>query len=103
MYAGKIVERAPTAELFSRPLHPYTIGLIAARPTPGASRSVPLRTIPGMVPLPHNFPSGCRFHPRCAYAQFPRCQTEPAELREVTPGHFVRCHFAGELDVPQNH
>ena len=103
MYAGKIVERAPTAELFSRPLHPYTIGLIAARPTPGASRSVPLRTIPGMVPLPNNFPSGCRFHPRCAYAQFPRCQTEPAELREVTPGHFVRCHFAGELNVPHNH
>ncbi len=106
MYAGKIVETAPASTLFTRPMHPYTIGLLAARPD-GAARG-PLRTIPGMVPPPREFPAGCRFHPRCRYARLgpqaggtaPDCSGEPPELREVEPGHFVRCHYAERLESP---
>jgi oligopeptide/dipeptide ABC transporter ATP-binding protein len=99
MYAGQIVERAAAAELFARPLHPYTIGLLAARPEPGrhGTGREPLRTIPGMVPPAWAFPAGCRFHPRCGYRRPGDCDARTAELREVTPGHFVRCHYAGEL------
>ena len=97
MYAGRIVEQAPAAELFSRPLHPYTIGLLAARPDADRRGSGPLTTIPGMVPPPQEFPNGCRFHPRCGYAQQPRCAAEVPPLRELRPGHFVRCHFAEEI------
>ena len=97
MYAGRIVERAPAAELFARPRHPYTIGLLAARPATGGDVTIPLRTIPGMVPAPQNFPTGCRFHPRCAYASLPHCSLEMPELREISSGHFVRCHYAESL------
>ena len=98
MYAGRIVEQASAVELFSRPLHPYTIGLLQARPNVDARDSGPLATIPGMVPPPQEFPSGCRFHPRCSHAQEPQCNVEPPSLREVSPGHFVRCHFAEEIN-----
>ena len=104
MYAGRIVERAPAARLFAQPRHPYTIGLLAARPGRGGPRG-PLRTIPGMVPPPQAFPSGCRFHPRCGYARVPAgpagvptdCTGVVPQLREVAPGHFVRCHHAEDL------
>jgi oligopeptide/dipeptide ABC transporter ATP-binding protein len=115
MYAGRIVERAPAARLFARPLHPYTIGLLAARPQPGAA-GPRLRTIPGSVPSPREFPAGCRFHPRCAYARrdvrppgagtLPPCAATAdcavamPDLREIEPGHFVRCHYAGALGPP---
>ena len=98
MYAGRIVEQASAVELFSRPLHPYTIGLLQARPNVDARDSGPLATIPGMVPPPQDFPSGCRFHPRCSHAREPQCNVEPPSLREVSPGHFVRCHFAEEIN-----
>ena len=112
MYAGKIVERAPAAELVARPLHPYTIGLLAARPgvesrstdqREGKNRP-PLRTIPGMVPAPQSFPTGCRFHPRCGHARLGGgpgdCAATLQELREIEPGHLVRCHYAGDLGQP---
>jgi peptide/nickel transport system ATP-binding protein len=99
MYAGQIVERAPAAELFANPLHPYTIGLLAARPEHRSGSGEPLAAIPGMVPQPRDFPGGCRFHPRCGFTREPRCAAEPPPLRELLPGHFVRCHFAGELDA----
>jgi oligopeptide/dipeptide ABC transporter ATP-binding protein len=105
MYAGRIVERAAAAELFARPLHPYTIGLLAARPGGGGRAAGPLRTIPGMVPAPQDFPAGCRFHPRCAYARLGGgsgdCAAATPELREIEPGHFVRCHHAGDLGEPR--
>ena len=98
MYAGRIVEQASAVELFSRPLHPYTIGLLRARPNVDARDRSPLATIPGMVPPPQDFPSGCRFHPRCSHAREPQCKLDPPALREVSPGHFVRCHFAEEIN-----
>jgi peptide/nickel transport system ATP-binding protein len=115
MYAGRIVERAPAETLFRRPLHPYTIGLLAARPDPdlvssrgdGTSARPRLTTIPGMVPPPQHFPTGCRFHPRCGYArgatdaEGPACAAAVPELRELEPGHFVRCHYAGSLGEPR--
>jgi oligopeptide/dipeptide ABC transporter ATP-binding protein len=101
MYAGKIVEQAPAAELFARPLHPYTIGLLAARPEHRTGTGEPLAAIPGMVPQPRDFPAGCRFHPRCPFAREPRCTAEPPELRALAPGHLVRCHHAGELGPPR--
>jgi oligopeptide/dipeptide ABC transporter ATP-binding protein len=99
MYAGKIVEQASADELFANPLHPYTIGLLAARPESARAAGQRLTTIPGAVPPPQHFPSGCRFHPRCSYFKEPRCSAEMPELREITPGHFVRCHEAGQLEA----
>jgi len=96
MYASKVVEYAPVEEVFSRPLHPYTRGLFGSRPAPGKSKTERLTTIPGMVPSPLRFPAGCKFHPRCAEVE-DRCQTEEPELREIVPGHWARCHLAGEL------
>ena len=99
MYAGRIVERAPARELFARPLHPYTIGLLEARPDPRTGRSGPLCTIPGMVPPPTRFPAACRFHPRCSRIRTgpgadPDCAAVPPALEELLPGHLVRCHYA---------
>jgi oligopeptide/dipeptide ABC transporter ATP-binding protein len=97
MYASKVVERAAVAELFARPLHPYTVGLFQSRPEPGKSKTEKLTTIPGMVPSPLRFPAGCKFHPRCAFAQ-DICRLEEPALLEIAPGHLARCHFAGQLD-----
>jgi peptide/nickel transport system ATP-binding protein len=99
MYASKVVEYAPVRELFVNPLHPYTYGLFQSRPEPGKPRSTRLNTIPGMVPSPLHFPPGCKFHPRCPFCRPPRSTTEEPVLREIKPGHWVHCHFAGELDL----
>jgi peptide/nickel transport system ATP-binding protein len=99
MYASKVVEYAPVRELFANPLHPYTYGLFQSRPEPGKPHSTRLNTIPGMVPSPLHFPSGCKFHPRCPFCRPPKCTTEEPSLREIASGHSVQCHFAGELDL----
>ena len=98
MYASKVVEYAPVKELFANPLHPYTVGLFQSRPEAGKPRSERLRTITGMVPSPLHFPSGCKFHPRCPYNDGKKCVADEPELREIKPGHFARCHYAGQLD-----
>jgi oligopeptide/dipeptide ABC transporter ATP-binding protein len=91
MYAGKVVESAPVASLFERPKHPYTHGLFRSLPTLG-ERKTQLAVIPGAVPSPLEFPSGCRFRTRCPLAQ-EICKQEPP-LREIEQNHLAACHFA---------
>ena len=97
MYASKVVEKTTTQELFAQPRHPYTLGLLSSRPElgnvhdAGGSKKT-LYTIPGSVPSPLNFPSGCKFHPRCPNCQ-QICKEREPELLEIAPGHLVRCHF----------
>ena len=98
MYVGQLVELAPTKTLFSRPRHPYTSALMRAVPVPDPRIPVGEVTLKGEVPSPANPPSGCYFHPRCRFAT-DRCKVETPALREPSPGHFVRCHFADELDL----
>ena len=92
MYAGKIVERSSTRAIFSRPFHPYTVGLLNSLPGIGGLKKKRLDAIPGMVPSPLNLPSGCRFRDRCPRAQEVCAQIEPP-LEEKEPGHTVACYF----------
>ncbi len=92
MYAGQIVEQAPTARLFAAPAHPYTRGLFGSVPQLAGPR-VRLRPIPGTVPSPDAIPSGCRFRNRCP-AVMPTCNDEPP-VRTVAPGHTSRCWLPG--------
>jgi oligopeptide/dipeptide ABC transporter ATP-binding protein len=107
MYAGRIVEHASVYELFERPLHPYTRGLLAARPSLDGRRDAPLQTISGMVPALSDLPPGCRFAPRCPLVE-PVCRERMPELVQIgTRGdtapalrggasgkHLVACHVA---------
>ncbi len=98
MYVGKIAETAPTDELFHTPKHPYTSALMSAVPVPDPrirSKMIPLE---GDVPSPANPPSGCYFHPRCPHV-IDVCRTDPPELEEISPNHFVSCHRARELNL----
>jgi len=90
MYAGEVVESAPVADLFARPSHPYTQGLLASVPVPGkGSRDQPLGSIPGTVPrIPPGF-VGCGFRDRCAHAM-PAC-ADPVLVRHRSPDHACRC------------
>ncbi|MET0448086.1 MAG: ABC transporter ATP-binding protein [Aeromicrobium sp.] len=97
MYAGQVVEQAELEDLFFRPQHPYTEGLLAA--IPDADRNSPLRSIAGVVPPPWAWPEGCSFHPRCTYCVKGRCDTEPVVLTVPEAGHAVRCVRAGELEL----
>jgi oligopeptide/dipeptide ABC transporter ATP-binding protein len=89
MYAGRIVERAKPDALFARPLHPYTVGLLNSMPGMADTRRR-LEAIPGIVPSPLRWPSGCRFHARCRHAMDDCSMVEP-QLLEVEPGHWVSC------------
>ena len=94
MYGGEIVEEAPVKTLFAEPHHPYTEGLLAAMPRLGEIRER-LQTIPGTVPPPTRWPSGCRFHDRCPYA-WDRCSAEHPPLYQIGSAHVSRCHLAEE-------
>jgi len=98
MYAGRIVERAPTRALFRQPAHPYTRGLLAALPRLDGPAE-PIVPIPGNVPVPAAWPSGCRFHPRCADA-LPRCHTDYPSRTPVADGHTVSCWLHAETAEP---
>jgi oligopeptide/dipeptide ABC transporter ATP-binding protein len=89
MYAGKIVETAPVAQLFNSPAHPYTEGLLASIPDIEAEREE-LATIEGVVPPPFAMPHGCRFHPRCRHAR-PPCTLRPPALIGTAPGQAAAC------------
>jgi peptide/nickel transport system ATP-binding protein len=98
MYVGQIVELAPTISLFSRPRHPYTSALLKAVPVADPRVQAGDVLLKGEVPSPANPPSGCYFHPRCPFAD-ERCRKETPPLRDVAPGHVVRCHHAERLDL----
>ncbi len=97
MYAGQVVEEAPVDDLYGRPRHPYTEGLLRAMPQIGG-RGERLEVIPGRTPLPWAMPEGCRFHPRCPYAE-DRCRQGEVELRTVARAHTSRCVRFHELEL----
>ncbi|HEY9409619.1 MAG TPA: ABC transporter ATP-binding protein [Jiangellaceae bacterium] len=95
MYAGRVAERGPADEVLAHPRHPYTRALANNVPAVSTKSAIaePLRGTPAN---PFDRPAGCAFHPRCPMAQ-DRCRSDVPELREVEPGRFSACHFAGEV------
>jgi oligopeptide/dipeptide ABC transporter ATP-binding protein len=102
MYLGELVELAPAADYFARPLHPYAHALIDAIPAPHpaarhlTAAAAATATATADIPSPIAPPPGCRFHPRCPHAA-PRCRAERPALRDLAAGHGVACHLAGAI------
>lgn len=98
MYAGRIIESSPVRDLFAKPLHPYTRGLLQA--IPGFSllsgKQLPLEPLQGAVPSPYSLPSGCAFHPRCPHA-FEQCRQERPENTAVSDRSSVACFYVRQL------
>jgi peptide/nickel transport system ATP-binding protein len=97
MYLGKIVEITDFRSIFKNASHPYTQALLSAIPMPRYGFKRNQIILEGDVPSPINPPEGCRFVGRCLYKK-DRCAEITPELREVSPGHYVSCHFAGQLN-----
>ncbi|MHA1905055.1 MAG: ABC transporter ATP-binding protein [Candidatus Thorarchaeota archaeon] len=97
MYAGNIVELGSAEDVFKNSLHPYSYKLVGAFPSVTGPKKK-LHFIPGSPPNLVSPPSGCRFHPRCPFAQ-DICVTDEPVYEEIEPGHFAKCHFAGSLDM----
>ena len=102
MYAGRVVEEATVTQLFERPMHPYTRGLLGSLPRPDREmeddgRPPPLPEIPGMVPSLADLPPGCRFAPRCE-AAVPACELTDPRLDLITAGRSVACLRAREVE-----
>lgn len=98
MYLGKLVEYAPTKELYAHPMHPYTESLLSAVPVADPEKQMERIPLEGEIPNPANPPSGCYFHTRCRYCT-EKCKECAPEYQEVEPGHFVACHRIGELKL----
>lgn len=96
MYAGRIIEYGTVREVFSNPLHPYTVGLLGAIPRLTGARDR-LQAIPGRVADAQNLPSGCAFNPRCQCSS-ECCLKEIPELRKVNDNHYVACHCCGRIE-----
>ncbi|MBN2219573.1 MAG: ATP-binding cassette domain-containing protein [Kosmotogaceae bacterium] len=92
MYVGEVVEMGDKTTIFKHPSHPYTDLLMASNPIPDPKFVREKRLMKGEIPSSINPPSGCRFHNRCPFAD-ERCAREEPELREIKPGHLVRCHY----------
>ena len=101
MYLGKLVELGPAEALYRRPLHPYTVALLASIPSPDpeAPREPVTGTIRGEPPSPIDPPSGCRFRTRCPRAQ-DLCASQEPPMRQLADGHFAACHFPVNVDAP---
>nr|WP_207720828.1 ABC transporter ATP-binding protein [Lawsonibacter celer] len=100
MYAGEIMESGSLADLFDRAAHPYTVGLFQSIPSLEEDVDL-LRPIPGLMPDPTALPQGCKFHPRCPYAD-ERCRTVQPPVEELSPGHLVKClRFCGGAEQAQ--
>ncbi len=97
LYAGRVCETAETRTIFYKPKHPYTIALLTAVPSL-ALRKEKLAVIPGTIPNLIEPPIGCRFHPRCEYAEA-ACAKKIPPLEEIEPGHYVACIRASEIDI----
>jgi oligopeptide/dipeptide ABC transporter ATP-binding protein len=97
MYLGRIVEQGPAAVIFGRPRHPYTVALLASSPSPDPEQRGTMRILEGDVPNAVRPPSGCRFHPRCAY-RMPVCSDLVPETR-TSHGRLVACHLADDVDL----
>ena len=97
MYVGCVVEKSPSRELFEKPLHPYTKGLLSAIPVPTIGRSKKRIIMQGEISSPVNPKPGCRFAVRCPYAT-EQCRREQPALEEVLPGHFAACHHIREIN-----
>ena len=93
MYLGRVVESAPTDEIFARANHPYTQALLKQVPRLD-TRKTQFKPIVGEIPSPLSPPTGCQFHPRCPHAM-PRCREDAPRPREVAPGHLSACHLNG--------
>jgi len=98
MYVGQLVELATTEAIFGSPRHPYTAALMRSVPIPDPHATSGDVALAGEVANPAAPPSGCYFHPRCPFTT-DTCRREPPVLREVAPGHMVRCHRAEELTL----
>jgi len=94
LYAGNVVEYGSMADVFNNPLHPYTKALFDATPTLDGEKHK-LNVIPGFSPNPTQLPEGCTFHPRCREV-CENCSLTVPEMKEITPGHFVRCVHYGQ-------
>jgi len=98
MYLGHLVETAPSSEIFTHCIHPYTRALMSSVPLADPHHKQEYTPISGELPSPLHPPKGCKFHPRCPYAK-DICQEEEPILREVGPGHQVACHFCESFHV----
>jgi len=98
MYVGQIVELATSAAVFAHPRHPYTAALLRSAPVPDPNATSGDVALAGEVANPADPPRGCYFHPRCPFTT-QVCRTERPALREIAPGHLVRCHRAEELTL----
>jgi oligopeptide transport system ATP-binding protein len=101
MYAGKAVEFGTADDVFYRPLHPYTWGLLESLPRHDVDDKGKLCPIKGQPPSLINLPSGCAFRPRCSYAK-PECAAKMPPLTEITSGHFAACHFSHDEEFLAN-
>jgi peptide/nickel transport system ATP-binding protein len=105
MYLGTIVEVSPTDELYTSPLHPYTISLLSAVPIPdpAVERRRKAILLSGDLPSPADPPSGCRFHTRCPYVQPTRCRDEVPALRNIEGEHAAACHWVEQIRTGELH
>ncbi len=97
MYLGRFVEMGKVKDIFNNPLHPYTMGLMAAAPSLEISKKVEKKVIEGEIPSNVNLPKGCLFHPRCQFKK-EICESLEPQLKNISGDHFVACHFAGKIN-----